>query len=194
MVAATGRGRRYFSRRQPHRPGPSEAGRPAAEPTIITAWFGKKTANYGWSQQAVDELGIPGLNVGDPIDPDIIGDTPKIGVSTCRNTASWATSATATAGSSRFSVVRTGASGLSNCWPAPVCAWIHCHGVYHRGGRRRRPTYLNDPYNLPRAVGLPKVVGDLGTVLNDADGAVKSRQWRPRQHGAGVVSELAAAT
>ncbi|MDB5716306.1 MAG: Filamentous hemagglutinin family outer membrane protein associated with VreARI signaling system, partial [Sphingomonadales bacterium] len=36
--------------------------------------FGKLSGGgWGWSQQAIDELGIPGLNVGDPVDPEIVG-------------------------------------------------------------------------------------------------------------------------
>ncbi|MDE1174711.1 MAG: filamentous hemagglutinin [Parvibaculaceae bacterium] len=127
--------------------------------------FGFATGGYGWSQEAIDLIGDPNLHAGDPIDPSLAGYDSAAQL--CSDIPEFCVVGNITyqpvAGSSRFSVVRTGAADLE------LLAGLNLrmdtlYGVY-TAGTSSQGTGANDPYNLPRAI------GPNGTVLNDSDGA-----------------------
>ncbi|UZE50521.1 filamentous hemagglutinin family protein [Rhodopseudomonas sp. P2A-2r] len=158
-------------------------------------------ASFTWTQTAYDELHefVPGIVVGGVITDKFLGDLqPDLtAIDYCTSTPLHCGKLAADtfvpkAGSTRFSVVRTGAADLELLAGGNL-RMDSLYGVY-TAGTSSAATYRDDPYNLPRAVGLPKVVGGLGTVLNDADGAYEefvkrdgpnstARAWYPTGGG-----------
>ncbi|PLC07245.1 hemagglutinin [Variovorax sp. RO1] len=153
--------------------------------------FGKllpPKGGFGWSAQAVEELSWSGITVkvGDPVDPAIVGDVESF----CKDVPDYCVSNSKpeyamVPGSTRFSVVRTGAADL-DLLAAGNLRMDSLFGVY-TAGASSQATHAGDPYNLSRAVGAN------GTVLNDANGGYEkfvdggaqnlARAWYPASGG-----------
>jgi filamentous hemagglutinin family protein len=125
---------------------------------------------YTWTQAAVDEIGLPEVIVGKPIDDqwlrDATGDPSQSAASYCSATPAHCASDAVTeyehlAGSTRFSVLRTGAADLE-LRAAGNLSMNSLYGVY-TAGASSQATQAGDPYNLPRSV------GSKGTVLVDGN-------------------------
>ncbi|MDM0089992.1 MULTISPECIES: filamentous hemagglutinin family protein [unclassified Variovorax] len=149
---------------------------------------------YTWTQAAVDEIGLPEIVAGKPIDDqwlrDATGDPTQSAANYCSASPSHCASSAVTEyehlpGSIRFSVLRTGAADLE-LRAAGDLAMKSLYGVY-TAGTSSQATQAGDPYNLPRAV------GSKGTVLIDGnegyeklvDGGADSlaRAWYPSGGG-----------
>ncbi|WP_447774576.1 filamentous haemagglutinin family protein [Variovorax boronicumulans] len=153
--------------------------------------FGKllpPKGGFGWSAQAVEELSWSGITVkvGDPVDPAIVGDVESF----CKDVPDYCVSNSKpeyamVPGSTRFSVVRTGAADL-DLLAAGNLRMDSLFGVY-TAGASSQATHAGDPYNLSRAVGAN------GAVLNDANGGYEkfvdggaqnlARAWYPASGG-----------
>ncbi|MBR1220900.1 filamentous hemagglutinin family protein [Bradyrhizobium sp. U87765 SZCCT0131] len=171
---------------------------------VALGWVGMCGANptwctvkpvYTWTQAAADELteaGIPGVVAGavitDKFFRDLGLDLTAAGYCTdtpshCLNTAK--DTFEPTAGSTRFSVARTGAADFE-LLAARNLNMSSLFGVY-TAGTSSTPTSAGDPYNLPRARNAQ------GKVLGDADGAYEkfvdggaaslARAWYPTGGG-----------
>ncbi|MBB1599038.1 filamentous hemagglutinin family protein [Variovorax sp. UMC13] len=125
---------------------------------------------YTWTQQAADEIGLPEVVAGQPIDDqwlrDATGDPTQSAAYFCSTSPSYCASSAVTEyehlpGSTRFSVLRTGAADLE-LRAAGDLAMKSLYGVY-TAGTSSQATQAGDPYNLPRGV------GSKGTVLVDGN-------------------------
>ena len=152
--------------------------------------FGLPQQSFGWSQMAVDEFASIGtiVDLGGPIDPSIFGE-PDV-ATMCADFPDYCLalgppSYLPTPGSTRFSVVRTGAADM-DLLAARDLRMDTLYGVY-TAGVSSSTTSASDPYNLPR------VRNSNGTVLNDAGGAYEkfvnggadslARAWYPTDGG-----------
>ncbi|MGT2505775.1 filamentous haemagglutinin family protein [Cupriavidus basilensis] len=152
-----------------------------------TPHYCKPKPAYIWTKQGVEEWGDPSdakVYVGAPLDPVALG-----WASICTDNPGWCASASTTydykPGSTRFSVVRTGAADL-DLLAAGDLRMDSMFGVY-TAGASSRPASASDPYNLPR------VVGANGKVLGDVDGGYEkfvnggadslARAWYPASGG-----------
>ncbi|ABR91211.1 Uncharacterized giant conserved protein [Janthinobacterium sp. Marseille] len=150
-----------------------------------------KKESYKWSQEAADELGTPSL-AGQLMTIEFV--QKEVGYNTigemCRDMPYWCISTSKTeyenvAGSTRFSVIRTGTGDLE-LLSAGNIRMDSLFGVY-TAGTSSAATYVNDPFNQPRGRAA------IGTVLNDPDGAREHlvdggsssiyRTWYPDQGG-----------
>jgi len=152
-------------------------------------------ASYTWTQDAVDELGgsFPEIVLGGVITDTFLGSVqPGLTAFTyCNDTPLHCgklapDTVVPTAGSSRFSVIRTGAADLELLAGGNL-RMDTLFGVY-TAGASSAATYAGDPYNLPRALGAD------GKVLVDKDGAYEkfvdgvspestARAWYPTGGG-----------
>ncbi|MNJ94547.1 Heme/hemopexin-binding protein precursor [compost metagenome] len=150
-----------------------------------------KKESYKWTQEAADELGTPAL-AGQPVVFEFVRDEVGFGSigEMCAAIPYWCASTSKTeyenvAGSTRFSVIRTGTGDLE-LLSAGNIRMDSLFGVY-TAGTSSTATYANDPYNQPRGR------NPAGTVLSDADGAREHlvdggtgsiyRAWYPDQGG-----------
>ncbi|MGJ7543090.1 filamentous haemagglutinin family protein, partial [Variovorax sp. LT1R16] len=166
---------------------------------------------YTWTQAAADELGLPEVVAGKPIDDqwlrDVTGDPTQSAANYCSALPLHCASSAVTEyehlpGSTRFSVLRTGAADLE-LRAAGDLGMNSLFGVY-TAGASSQATQAGDPYNLPR------VVGSNGKVLVDGnagyeklvDGGTDSlaRAWYPAgggnltlQAGGNLTGEVAQA-
>ncbi|MBX9800086.1 MAG: filamentous hemagglutinin family protein [Burkholderiaceae bacterium] len=150
-----------------------------------------KKESYKWSQEAADELGTPAL-AGQLMTIEFVQN--EVGYNTiaemCADLPYWCISTSKAeyeniAGSTRFSVIRTGTGDLE-LLSAGNIRMDSLFGVY-TAGTSSAATYANDPYNQPRGRAA------IGTVLNDPDGAREHlvdggsssiyRAWYPDQGG-----------
>ncbi|UZE52423.1 filamentous hemagglutinin family protein [Rhodopseudomonas sp. P2A-2r] len=154
--------------------------------------YGKPTpesfvlSQYGWDNYIAD--GDPADFVGRPItDPDLV---KLLGSTICSDDAlACGLSANPTfdflPGSTRFSVVRTGAADL-DLLSAGNLQMNSLYGVY-TAGSSSTPTSTSDPYNLPRAkTASGTVLGDLNKGYEKlVDGGTDSlaRAWYPTGGG-----------
>ncbi|MGO4712506.1 filamentous hemagglutinin family protein [Bradyrhizobium sp. 2TAF24] len=171
---------------------------------VALGWVGMCAANptwcavkpvFTWTKAAADELtdaGIPGVVAGavitdkffkdlglDQTAAGYCADTPSHCLNTAKDTFE------PTAGSTRFSVVRTGAADL-DLLAARNLNMSSLFGVY-TAGTSSAPTGAGDLYNLPRAPNAN------GKILSDADGAYEkfvdggaaslARAWYPTGGG-----------
>jgi hypothetical protein len=153
-------------------------GKPTPESFVLT--------QYGWDNYIAD--GDPADFVGRPItDPDLVA---LLGSTICSDDAlACGLSANPTfdflPGSTRFSVVRTGAADL-DLLSAGNLQMNSLYGVY-TAGTSSTPTSTSDPYNLPRArTASGTVLGDLNKGYEKfVDGGTDSlaRAWYPTGGG-----------
>jgi filamentous hemagglutinin family protein len=154
----------------------------------------KPISAYTWTQAAADEIGLPEVVAGQPISDEWLreatGDPAQSAAYYCATSPSHCSSNAVTeyehlAGSTRFSVLRTGAADLE-LRAAGDLSMNSLYGVY-TAGVSSQATRAGDPYNLPRAV------GSKGTVLAEGnagyeklvDGGADSlaRAWYPAGGG-----------
>jgi filamentous hemagglutinin family protein len=171
----------------------------------------KAISAYTWTQQAVDEIGLPEVVAGQPIDDqwlrDALSDPTQSAAYYCSASPSHCASSAVVEyehlpGSTRFSVLRTGAADL-DLRAAGNLGMNSLYGVY-TAGASSQATQAGDPYNLPRSV------GSKGTVLVDenegyeklVNGGAESltRAWYPAgggnltlQAGGNLTGDLAQA-
>ncbi|MGJ7524717.1 filamentous haemagglutinin family protein [Variovorax sp. GB1P17] len=154
----------------------------------------KPISAYTWTQAAADEIGMPEVVAGQPISDEWLreatGDPNQSAAYYCSTSPLHCASSAVVEyehlpGSTRFSVLRTGAADL-DLRAAGNLSMNSLYGVY-TAGASSQATRAGDPYNLPRAV------GSKGTVLADGnagyeklvDGGPESlaRAWYPAGGG-----------
>ncbi len=122
------------------------------------------SSGYVWNQTGADQLaaeGIPGIVVGSAVTDEFLAGFGLTVKDLCGSTdfcdVSGGTNYGPTPGSTRFSVVRTGAADLELLSGGNL-RMDTLYGVY-TAGTSSLATRAGDPYNLPRAVGVPQADG-----------------------------------
>jgi filamentous hemagglutinin family protein len=167
----------------------------AAAFCVDTPSFCAPKAAFTWTQQASDATEgavLPGQPITDQIITDLTGGSYTSAAAFCADSPDFCLAAPAPPteyalkpGSTRFSVIRTGTGDLGLFSGGDV-RMDSLFGVY-TAGTSSAPTFPDDPYNQPKALGAN------GTVLNDGNGSYENlvnggadsvyRAWYPDAGG-----------